>query len=243
VNYVFGTHLKARVEGTYYQMSGSDVPSDPRAFRTPRNLTFRARNWEAAGIIEYYWHPVKLNNITRHLWNPYIFAGVGMSTNDPQTQLNGSWVALRPLQLENNPYEKYVVVFPMGLGFKYKLNVYMDLKFEGNYRFTLTDYMDDISAYNVKEFYLDLVDDYVTGNNPDRLRLAIRNPQYVLENGEPNVDAILRNNGRIRRGSGLDHRFDGYMTVNLGLEIFLSEDIFDNWIFRDRINEKRFRFW
>ena len=243
VNYVFGTHLKARVEGTYYQMSGSDVPSDPRAFRTPRNLTFRARNWEASGIIEYYWHPVKLNNITRHLWNPYIFAGVGMSTNDPQTQLNGSWVALRPLQLENNPYEKYVVVFPMGLGFKYKLNVYMDLKFEGNYRFTLTDYMDDISAYNVKEFYLDLVDDYVTGNNPDRLRLAIRNPQYVLENGEPNVDAILRNNGRIRRGSGLDHRFDGYMTVNLGLEIFLSEDIFDNWIFRDRINEKRFRFW
>lgn len=243
VNYVFGTHLKARVEGTYYQMSGSDVPSDPRAFRTPRNLTFRARNLEAAGIIEYYWHPVKLNNITRHLWNPYIFAGVGMSTNDPQTQLNGSWVALRPLQLENNPYEKYVVVFPMGLGFKYKLNVYMDLKFEGNYRFTLTDYMDDISAYNVKEFYLDLVDDYVTGNNPDRLRLAIRNPQYVLENGEPNVDAILRNNGRIRRGSGLDHRFDGYMTVNLGLEIFLSEDIFDNWIFRDRINEKRFRFW
>jgi hypothetical protein len=243
VNYIFGTHLKARAEGTYYQMSGSDPPSDPRAFRTPRNLHFRARNWEVAGIIEYYWHPVKLSNITRHLWNPYIFAGVGMSTNNPQAELNGAWVDLRPLQLENNPYEKYIVVFPMGLGFKYKLNVYMDMKFEGNYRFTLTDYMDDISAFNVNEFYLDLVDDYVTGNNPDRLRLAIRNPNFVLDNGEPDVDAILRNNGRIRRGSGLDHRFDGYMTISLGLEIYLSEDIWDNWIFRDRINEKRFRFW
>jgi hypothetical protein len=242
-NYIFGTHLKARGEGTYYKMSGSDPPSDPRAYRTPRNLHFRATNWEVSGIIEYYWHPVKLNNITRHLWNPYIFAGIGMSTNNPQAELNGTWVDLRPLQLENNPYEKYIVVFPMGLGFKYKLNVYMDMKFEGNYRFTLTDYMDDISAYNVSEFYLDLLDDYVSGSNPDRLRLAIRNPQFVLDNGEPDVDAIRRNNGRIRRGSGLDHRFDGYMTLSLGLEIYLSKDIFDNWIFRNRIYEKRFRFW
>lgn len=243
VNYIFGTHLKARLEGTYYKMSGQDPPSDPRAYRTPRNLHFRAQNWEVAALIEYYWHPVKVNNITRHLWNPYIFFGLGMSTNNPQAELNGTWVDLRPLQLENNPYNDKIVVFPMGLGFKYKLNVYMDLKFEGNYRFTVTDYMDDISAYNVSEFYLDLVDDYVTGNNPDRLKLAIRNPRFVLDNGEPDVDAILRNNGRVRRGSGLEHRYDGYMTVSLGLEIYLSPDIWDNWIFRDRIYEKRFRFW
>ncbi|HSF56265.1 MAG TPA: hypothetical protein VLA71_21085 [Algoriphagus sp.] len=243
VNYIFGTHLKARLEGTYYKMSGQDPPSDPRAYRTPRNLHFRAQNWEVATLIEYYWHPVKVNNITRHLWNPYIFFGLGMSTNNPKAELNGTWVDLRPLQLENNPYNDKIVVFPMGLGFKYKLNVYTDLKFEGNYRFTLTDYMDDISAYNVSEFYLDLVDDYVTGNNPDRLRLAIRNPQFVLDNGEPDVDAILRNKGRVRRGSGLTHRYDGYLTFSLGIEIYLSPDIWDNWIFRDRIYEKRFRFW
>lgn len=243
VNYIFGTHLKARLEGTYYKMSGQDPPSDPRAFRTPRNLHFRAKNIEVAALIEYYWHPVKVNNITRHLWNPYIFAGIGMSTNNPQAELNGTWVDLRPLQLENNPYNDKIVVFPMGLGFKYKLNVYMDLRFEGNYRFTLTDYMDDISAYNVTEFYRDVVDDYVTGDNPDRLRLLIRNPQFVLDNGEPDVDAILRNNGRVRRGSGLTHRYDGYLTFSVGLEIYLSPDIWDNWIFRDRIYEKRFRFW
>ncbi|WP_332911169.1 hypothetical protein [Algoriphagus boritolerans] len=224
-------------------MSGSDPPSDPRAYRTPRNLSFKTSNIEVATLIEYYWHPVKVNNITRHLWNPYIFAGIGMSTNNPKAELNGTWVDLRPLQLENNPYNDKIVVFPMGLGFKYKLNVYMDMKVEGNYRFTLTDYMDDISAYNISEFYLDLVDDYVTGNNPDRLRLAIRNPDFVLDNGEPDVDAILRNKGRIRRGSGLTHRYDGYLTISVGLEIYLSPDIWDNWIFRDRIYEKRFRFW
>ncbi|HCB45759.1 MAG TPA: hypothetical protein DEP37_04950 [Algoriphagus sp.] len=242
-HYTIGTHLRARGDFSYYKMSGQDPPSDPRAFRTPRNLHFRAQNWEVTGIIEYYWDPVKVPNIHRPLWNPYIFVGIGMSTNNPEAQLDGEWVDLRPLQLESNPYERYIVVFPMGLGFKYKLNVYMDLTFEGNYRFTLTDYMDDISAYNVSAFYLDLVDDYVTGRNPDRLRLAIRNPDFLDDNGMPDVDKILRNGGRIRRGSGLTYRFDGYMTVNVGLEIHFSRDIFDNWIFRNRVNEKRFRFW
>jgi len=242
-HYTFGTNLRARAEITYYTMSGSDPPSDPRAFRTPRNLSFKAQNWEMLGLIEYYWFPVKVPNIHRPLWNPYIFAGLGMSTNNPQAKLDGRWVDLRPLQLENNPYERYIITFPMGLGLKYKLNVYMDLIIEGNYRFTLTDYMDDISAYNISEFYLDLVDDYVSGNNPDRLRLAVRNPNFLDDNGLPDVDKILANKGRIRRGSGLTNRYDGYMTLNIGLEIYLSEDIWDNWIFRDRINEKRFRFW
>ena len=242
-HYTFGTNLRARAEITYYTMSGSDPPSDPRAFRTPRNLSFKAQNWEMLGLVEYYWYPVKVPNIHRPLWNPYIFAGLGMSTNNPQAKLDGRWVDLRPLQLENNPYERYIITFPMGLGLKYKLSVYMDLIIEGNYRFTLTDYMDDISAYNISEFYLDLVDDYVSGNNPDRLRLAVRNPNFLDDNGLPDVDKILANKGRIRRGSGLTNRYDGYMTLNIGLEIYLSEDIWDNWIFRDRINEKRFRFW
>jgi len=241
--YTFGTHLKARGDFSYIQMSGQDPPSDLRANRTPRNLDFRAQNWEVTGIIEYYLFPVKTPNINRPLWNAYLFAGVGMSTNTPETQLDGNWVDLRPLQLENNPYEKYILVIPTGIGFKYKLNVYMDLTLEGNYRWTFTDYMDDISAFNVSEFYLDLVDDYVSGNNPDRLRLAIRNPNFMDDNGLPDVDKILSNGGRIRRGSGLTERFDGYMTVNLGLEIHMSRDIFDNWIFRNRVNEKRFRFW
>ncbi|MDR7130875.1 hypothetical protein J2X69_003234 [Algoriphagus sp. 4150] len=242
-HYTFGTHLRARADFSYIKMSGQDPPSDPRANRIPRNLHFRAKNWEVTAMLEYYWSPVKVPNIHRSSWNPYIFAGVGMSTNNPKAQLDGRWVDLRPLKLENNPYNRNVVVFPMGLGLKYKLNVYMDLTLEGNYRFTMTDYLDDISAYNISEFYLDLVDDYVTGNNPDRLRLAVRNPNFLDDNGLPDVDKILRNGGRIRRGSGLKHRYDGYMTVNLGVEIYLAPDIWDNFFFRNRVNEKAFRFW
>ncbi|PRY84988.1 hypothetical protein [Mongoliibacter ruber] len=246
VRRVLGTRIKARVEGTYYQISGQDPPADPRSLRQPRNLHFRARNWEASAIGEIYLKPVRRYNITRDFLNFYAFAGVGVSSNDPKAQLRGEWVALRPLQIENNPYNKHIIVFPTGIGMKYKANVWADLILEINYRWTLTDYMDDISAFNVSEFYQDLVRDYGTngeGPNPDRLRLAIRNPDFIRENGEPDVDKILRNNGRVRRGSGLTERYDGYLSINIGVELYLSQDIWDNWIFRNRLYEKRYRFW
>jgi hypothetical protein len=246
VRRVLGTYIKARIEGTYYQISGQDPPADPRSNREPRNLSFRARNWEVSTIGEFYLKPVRQYNITRHFINFYGFAGVGVSSNDPKAELRGEWVALRPLQLENNPYEKYIIVFPTGIGMKYKANVWMDFILELNYRWTLTDYMDDISAFNVSEFYQDLVKDYGTngeGPNPDRLRLAIRNLDFYKLNGEPDVEKILNNRGRVRRGSGLDERFDGYLTINIGVELYLSQDIWDNWIFRNRYKEKRYRFW
>ncbi|WP_373492861.1 hypothetical protein [Aquiflexum sp.] len=241
-----GTYIRLRGDFTYYQISGQDPPADPRSLRQPRNLHFRARNWEATGIAEFHIKPVKVYNITRSFFNLYGFAGVGVSSNNPKAELNRNWVDLRPLQLENNPYEKHIIVFPTGIGMKYKLNVYTDLTVEMNYRWTLTDYMDDISAFNIKEFYVDLVNDYGVngdGPRPDRLRLAIRNPNFIKENGEPDVDRILNNGGRIRRGSGLTERYDGFLSFNIGLEIYLAPDIWDNWIFRNRVNEKSFRFW
>jgi hypothetical protein len=241
-----GTYVRLRGDFTYYQISGQDPPADPRSLRQPRNLHFRARNWEAAAIAEFHIKPVKVYNITRNFFNLYGFAGVGVSSNTPKAELNGNWIDLRPLQLENNPYEKHIIVFPTGIGMKYKLNVYTDLTVEMNYRWTLTDYMDDISAFNIKEFYLDLVNDYGVngdGPRPDRLRLAVRNPDFIKENGEPDVERILNNGGRIRRGSGLTEKYDGFLSFNIGLEIYLAPDIWDNWIFRNRVNEKSFRFW
>ena len=242
VRRVLGTHIKARIEGTYYQISGQDPPADPRSNRNPRNLHFRARNWEATAIGEIYLKPVRQYNITRDFINFYGFAGIGVSSNDPKAQLRSEWIPLRPLQLENNPYNNYILVFPTGIGMKYKLNVWVDMILELNYRWTLTDYMDDISAFNISEFYKDLIADYGNfgaGPNPDRLRLAVRNPRFYTD-GEPDPSKITP---RIRRGSGLTERYDGFMSLNVGVEIYLSEDIFDNWILRNRIREKRFRFW
>jgi len=245
--YTFGTNLKARVDLTYYQISGEDTKADPRSGRIPRDLNFRARNYEAALLFEYYYKPVKVYNITREFINPYIFAGVGVSTNDPYANYRGNWVPLRPLRTENEAYPGVIVVFPMGLGLKYKVNVYMDFFIEGNYRFTLTDYMDDISSFNMSGFYEDLIADYISGENPDRLRLSVRQARYLLENGEPNVNLIQSSRGAPRRGSGdprlnePNARYDGYFSLNFGVEIYFAQDIWDNWIFRHR--GRGWRFW
>ncbi len=246
VRRTLGTYFRGRADFTYYQINGQDPPADPRSNRSPRNLHFMARNWEGSLIGEWHMKPVRLNNMNRNFVNLYAFAGVGISSNDPKARLRGEWVDLRPLQLENNPYEKHIMVFPTGIGLKYKATVWSDLIVELNYRWTLTDYMDDISSFDISDFYMDLIEDYGvngTGPRPDRLRLAVRNPNFVKENGEPDVERIMQRRGGIRRGSGLDERYDGYLTLNVGLEIYLTEDMFGNWIFRNRYKNSRFRFW
>jgi hypothetical protein len=246
--YIFGTHLKARADISYYQISGQDLTADPRSGRPPRNVNFRARNWEAALLMEYYLKPVKVYNITRDFINPYIFVGAGITTNNPYADFRGQWVPLRPLQTENVAYPASAIVFPMGLGLKYKMNVWVDLIVEGNYRFTLTDYLDDVSVFNISEFYEELIADYGTkgeGPNPDRLRLSIRQHRYLYENGEPNIDLIRATKGIARSGDptleNSKGRYDGYFSFNVGLEIYFTEDIWDNWIFRKK--RRGYRFW
>jgi hypothetical protein len=245
--YTFGTNLKARADFGFYQISGQDDLADPASGRVPRNLNFRSRNWEAAFIVEYYLKPVKVYNINREFFNPYIFFGMGASTNNPQTIYKNNWVDLRPLRTENELYKDVVMIVPVGLGLKYKANVYMDVFVEGNYRFTFSDYLDDVSVYNISGFYQELIDDYVSGLNPDRLRLSVRQDRFLLPNGEPDIELIRNTRGSARRGSGdprlneAGGRYDGYFSLNFGVEVYFTRGIWENWIFRKR--RRGFKFW
>jgi len=249
--YTFGTNLKARMDFTFYQISGDDRSADPKSGRIERNLNFRARNLEGAFLIEYYINPVKLYNRSRYFWNPYVFLGLGFSSNNPYGNYKNVWIPLRNLKTEGNAYPGTIITFPMGIGIKYKLNAYVDLLIEANYRFTNTDYLDDISAYNISEFYEELVNDYriinqdgsiSAGPNQMRLTMAVRNTQFLLNEGTPDVDAIVKDGGRIRRGSGLDVRKDGFMTLNVGTEIYLAHDLWHN-IFAFNPRKRSYRDW
>jgi hypothetical protein len=238
--YTFGTNLKVRGDIGYYKISGQDDKADPNSGRIPRNLNFRSENWEAAVLIEYYLKPVKKFNINRAFINPYVFLGLGASTIDPYTNYNDNWVALRPLRTENELYNNVVVIIPMGLGIKYRVNLYLDVFLEGNYRFTFSDYLDDVSAYNISGFYDDLIADYISGEDPDRLRLSVRQERFLLPNGEPNIELIRSTKGSARRGSGDPRinepgaRYDGYFTLSAGAEINFSYGFWRNWIFKRR---------
>jgi hypothetical protein len=236
-----GTSLKARFDIGYYQISGNDQYASPKSDRSPRNLHFRARNFESSLLGEIYLRPIKKYHIDRDFINIYAIAGIGITTNKPMAVLDQQWVNLRPLQIENQYYNKLAITYPMGIGIKYKLNVYTDLQFEVIYKWTNTDYLDDISAYDVKNSYLEAIEQFE--ENPNRLRLLIRNPEYLLSNGQPDINKILASKGRIRRATGLDVRKDGYLSLNVGLEIYLSEDVWENWIFRNRRTKNYYRFW
>jgi hypothetical protein len=80
--------------------------------------------------------------------------GVSAFNYDPYAYLNGQKYFLRPLGTEGQgsslypdrkPYSTMALALPFGVGVKYALNERMNLGLEVLYRFTNTDYLDDVS--------------------------------------------------------------------------------------------------
>lgn len=95
----------------------------------------------------------------RRRWTPYIFAGVGLIRHNPKAKtpdaLGNEWVALQPLGTEGQqsgqpgydaPYGLIQPVFPVGIGFRWKINQRIDIAAEIGLRLTLTDYLDDVGG-------------------------------------------------------------------------------------------------
>ena len=55
----------------------------------------------------------------------------------------------------DKPYSKYQISIPFGLGFRYKIGYVWDLSFEIGWRYTFTDYLDDVSTTYVHRNDLD----------------------------------------------------------------------------------------
>lgn len=140
-------------------------------YRYKRNLSFRNHISELSivGIIDLFKN--EGNYLARAKWTPYGFLGVAGFLHNPQAiapaaDLNGAalpeageWVKLRPLGTEGQysvlqatdvnygitPYSTIQVAIPFGLGVRLKLNEVLDLALEVGFRYTFTDYLDDVS--------------------------------------------------------------------------------------------------
>ncbi|MBP9152049.1 MAG: porin family protein [Flavobacteriales bacterium] len=73
---------------------------------------------------------------------PYITAGVSALNFEPKRD----GVALRGMQNEGVSYSNWTVSIPTGLGVKWQINCRWALKAEFVYHWTITDYLDDVSA-------------------------------------------------------------------------------------------------
>jgi Domain of unknown function (DUF6089) len=147
-------------------------------YRYQRNLTFRNRIKELSVVAYFDLFENDATYISRVKWTPYAFIGVAGFLHNPQAQApssglngealgvsSGEWVDLRPLGTEGQystleptdvnygikPYSKLQVAIPFGLGARFRLNEVMDLWADIGFRYTFTDYLDDVS-----ENYVDL---------------------------------------------------------------------------------------
>lgn len=136
---------------SYTQIGAADSLSDIQAKRE-RNLRFSSNLLEIQGGLEVNFLPIEKK---RMKFSPYVFAGVAIFRFNPYTDgVNGEKVFLRPLSTEGQGIPVYPdrkeysltnVSFPIGGGLKFFLGKTLMVTTEMGFRYTNTDYLDDVS--------------------------------------------------------------------------------------------------
>lgn len=148
----------ARIAGDDYQMNRSGKNAHPGFFI--RNLHFRNDIKELSAVGIYKLVPDGRSYDRRPQFGAYLFGGVALFAHNPKARLPvpaGSqekqrWVALQPLGTEGQGREGQEKLYslvgfaiPVGVGLRYKINPKFDIGAELGFRFTFTDYLDDVA--------------------------------------------------------------------------------------------------
>lgn len=144
---------------------------DNGVFRYQRNLSFRNHIKELSVVAYVDLFENESTYISRVKWTPYVFLGVAGFLHNPQAKAPakdlqgnalpeaGKWVDLRPLGTEGQystldptdvnsgikPYSKLQMAIPFGIGARFRINEVMDIWGDIGFRYTFTDYLDDVS--------------------------------------------------------------------------------------------------
>lgn len=131
-------------------ISGTDDHATDQDIQV-RNLSFKSNFVEASLLFEYNFLGY---DAVIDRFSPYFFAGLAGLYHNPKALYQGEWVELQPLTTEGqgttafpnrNPYSKIQLTVPAGLGIKIGIGSGLTLGLEGGIRFTMTDYLDDVS--------------------------------------------------------------------------------------------------
>jgi hypothetical protein len=151
VEYHLSNRIASRAEFSWFQIAGDDA--DANDDRKARNLNFTSNNFELNVTGAVYLMPQGVRFYQRSKLNPYVFAGIGLLYMNPTTRdSQGNKHALQPLRTEGVTYSRFQPVIPLGGGVKVKVNPFFNLILEAGYRFTFTDYLDDVSSMRYVDF-------------------------------------------------------------------------------------------
>lgn len=218
--FMYGTLKGSDAESANKADTGNGV------YRYQRNLSFRNRIEELSVVATFDLFQNQATYISRVRWTPYISLGLAVFHHNPQALapakgLNGQplaeagkWVNLRSLGTEGQyatlnstdanagikPYKLIQLAIPMALGVRFRLNEVMDLAAEIGFRYTFTDYLDDVS-----KSYVDLG---VFNGNELAKAMSYRSgelPQFAPSSGNPDLRTYQGRDGQsytVVRGYG-----------------------------------------
>jgi hypothetical protein len=224
---IYKNAVAIRVEGTFGQVKAYDSilkKNKASTFgRYERNLSFRSSVTEFSALAEI--HPLYIfkkydENDEMPRYSPYLVAGVGFFSFNPQAKLLNKWVDLQPLSTEGQgfaeypnrkPYKLQQMSYPVGVGVKYELSPMLNLRAECVYRILSTDYLDDVSTN-----YIDanLYSNYFTGTKLTNA-LLLNDRQYELDPAHITKDGDER---------GHSKNNDAYFTFNLKIGIIFGRE-------------------
>ena len=182
IKYNSGDYINLRAGIGYGQVVGDDKNNTHADLRN-RNLNFKSVILEANIVGE-----VNLFDPEVFTSSPYLLGGIGIFHFNPFTYDNeNNKTYLHPLSTEGQGLEEYPdrkkysltqVCFPVGAGWKWRINEKWDVSYEFGFRILLTDYLDDVSKTYVNLQVLE------TEKGPKAAELAYRGPSPFLYEGE-----------------------------------------------------------
>jgi hypothetical protein len=137
--------------------------------------------------------------------NIYGFGGIGLLYFNPTATYKGKSYSLEPLHTEGVSYSRVVPVIPFGLGVRLKTGPNTNIVFEGGYRKTFTDYLDDVSSK-------------YTAASLDPVTAYFQNPNNPTYNPAATGDV---NNYTAGSKRGNPSSMDSYFLLNLKVEYYL----------------------
>ncbi len=173
LRYNYNRNISAKLNVTIGKLKGDDANSSDQN-RIERNLNFFSPLTEFAGIIEYNLFGLEPSD-SESRFTPYVSAGFGLFRFNPMTEYNGNKIRLQALGTEgqsidgfDDRYSLTQLAIPFGAGIKLRVSKLWTLNVEFSARYTVTDYIDDVSKRYVAYETLLLNNGELAANLSDR---------------------------------------------------------------------------
>lgn len=212
----FNNYVGLRISGDYAFLGYSDIYSKNEA-QQRRNLSFNTNVWELS-LSGYFNFFRFIPGVSGYKFTPYLFLGAGVFSYDPYAYLSGTKYYLRQLGTEGQnvdsskkQYGTMAVCIPFGVGIKYSINENINVFAEVGYRFTTTDYLDDVSTTYAGPSAFILT-------HPDGTQ-EVEYPAYYLQDRSYETGDPIGIKGRQRGNSS---QKDAYAIFHVGISFNLS---------------------